>query len=131
MERGGRPKPPGPDALAFQAGTRRRGSLRRGESYSGRRLPRTPVERADTEVAGDHGGIAGGLRPGQLLLPHVPGRRRRRRPAGEQPHNGGRAGYPLLLRVGARGQGVLAGSIMRKLVVIAVVAGCLPSFAWG
>jgi len=70
-----RPEPPGPDALVFQAG------FRAGAAFAvvmvrGRRFTRARVERPDIEVVGDHGGIAGVLRPGQLLLPHVFGDRR-------------------------------------------------------
>jgi len=119
--------------LAFGAG----GRVRHGESHRGRGFARAPVERPDAEVAGDHVGAAGGLRPGQLLLPHVPGERRGRRPAGKQPDNRGRGsgaggrgpgrratlsvhaevrrscryrGVPADVCVGTRGHSLVAGS---------------------
>src|SRR5579871_1331566 len=86
LEPGGRAEPPRPDALVFEAGTRRGRGLRHGESHGSRRRPGSPMERTDSEMVRDRAGAAGGMRNGQLLLPYLWRERR-----------GGRNGPELVL----------------------------------
>src|SRR5437667_2566286 len=68
LEPGWRPEPSGPDALAFQAGTRRGRRPRLRQSYGSRGWRRPRLERAEPEMVRTYAGPAAGLRAGELLL---------------------------------------------------------------